>query len=336
MENKMKCAFCDSIAKLHIEQSKIVYRKEEFKIHKHFFRCEKCNQQFTTTEIDNLNIEQVYNQYREKYQIPSPIQLKKLRERYGLSASKMAEVLGFGVNVYRNYEGGEVPNTSNGTLLNLILEPEKFRKIILSRKKILFPNQLTKVLTHLEKIITEENSSQLSMETYLNRKFNSPNEFTGYTETSFEKFSNMILFFIHNAFFRLRLNKFLFYADFNNFKRIGYSISGVPYAAITNGPVAEDYNALFSIAMEKGYIAEVESLLLNGDTEEKFISLKKFDASLFTEDELKSMKDVLNKFQYVKTEELKKMSHDELGWKNNKDRCELISYQDYAFLLKHV
>ncbi|MBI5730614.1 MAG: DUF4065 domain-containing protein [Ignavibacteriales bacterium] len=332
----MECAICDGTAKLLIEQTKIVYRKEEFKIQKHFYRCGKCNQQFTTTELDGLNIEQVYNQYREKYQIPFPQQLIKIRERYGLSASKIAEVLGFGVNVYRNYEGGEVPNVSNGTLLNLIMEPDKFKKIVLSKKNIFSQNQLNKILTHLEKIINEENNSEISLEKYLLHKFNSPNEFTGYTVTSFEKFFNMILFFVNNAFFRLRLNKFLFYTDFVNYKRNGYSISGVPYAAITNGPVAEDYNALFSLAEEMGYIAEEESILPSGDSEEKFIGVKKFDGSIFTEAELQSLKDVLSKFQFVKTDDLKKMSHEEIGWINNRKKYELISYQDYAFLLKHI
>lgn len=332
----MECAFCDGDAKLQIEDAKIVYRKEAFKIHKSFYKCAKCKEQFTTNELDEVNINQVYNQYREKYQIPFPQQLIKIRERYGLSASKMAEVLGFGVNVYRNYESGEVPNTSNGTLLNLIMEPEKFKKILLSRKKILSPNQLTKILTHLEKIVAEENRSQLTMETYLFQKFNSPNEYTGYTETSFEKFFNMVLFFINNAFFRLRLNKFLFYADFLNYKRNGHSISGIPYAAITNGPVAEDYNTLFSLAVDKSFIVEEESILPSGNSEEKFVGLKKFDEHLFNENEIQSLKDVLNKFQFVKTDDLRKMSHEEDGWKENKDKCGLISYQDYAFLLKHV
>lgn len=216
------------------------------------------------------------------------------------------------------------------------MEPKEFKKIIVAKKNIFTKNQYEKTISHLDKMIEKEEELVDSLEKYLIKKFSPPNAYTGYNVTSFEKFFNMILFFINNAFFRLRLNKFLFYADFLNYRRTGYSISGVPYVAITNGPVAEDYNTLFSLAIAKNYISEVESLLPSGDSEEKFVSLKKFDESLFDESELKSMNDVLEKFKFVKTDRLKKMSHDEDGWKDNKDKCRLISYQNYAFLLKHV
>lgn len=331
----MECPFCDGIAKCAVERKKISYRKEKFEILQQFFKCEKCNQEFTNTEVDQVNIIQVYNQYRERYDIPFPQELKGLRTKYGLSYSLISKLLGFGANQYRNYENGELPNQSNGTLLSVIKDPIEFKKIVQKKKKLAPIKKYNHLISHLDRIITDISNEEITLSNYLLMKYNSPNEFTGYLVTSFEKFFNMILFFINNAFFRLRLNKFLFYTDFANYKRNGYSISGVPYAAITYGPVAEEYNALFSIAEEMGYIAEVEAILPSGDSEEKFIGLKKFDSTLFTETELKSMKDVLNKFQFVKTDDLKKMSHEEIGWERNKDKCGLISYQDYAFLLKH-
>ena len=117
-----------------VETIKISYRKEDFKVHKQFYECVGCKDRFTTDELDNVNIKQVYNQYREKYNIPFPEQLIKARESYGLSAAKMAEILGFGTNIYRNYENGEVPNSSNGTLLNIAMDPKEFLKIVESKK----------------------------------------------------------------------------------------------------------------------------------------------------------------------------------------------------------
>ncbi len=43
----------------------------------------------------------------------------------GLSAARMAEVLGLGANTYRNYEQGEVPSESNARLL--AQNPEEFK-----------------------------------------------------------------------------------------------------------------------------------------------------------------------------------------------------------------
>jgi len=78
------------------------------------------DESFTTTELDDLNLNQLYNQYRAMHKLPFPDEIRRLRERYDLSATKMSDVLGFGPNSYRNYENGEVPNMSNSRLIQLV------------------------------------------------------------------------------------------------------------------------------------------------------------------------------------------------------------------------
>lgn len=81
---------------------------------------------WTTTELDEANLFQVYNQYRAKHGIPFPDEIAGLRKHYGISAAKMAQILGFGINQYRMYEDGEVPSISNA------------RTIIAARRKQCF------------------------------------------------------------------------------------------------------------------------------------------------------------------------------------------------------
>jgi hypothetical protein len=47
------------------------------------------------------------------------------------------------------------------------------------------------------------------------------------------------------------------------------------------------------------------------------------------------METVKNKLSSFSTDKIIDMSHDELGWSENKDKKELISNQKYASLLKH-
>ncbi len=70
---------------------------------------------------------QAYNQYRDKYNLPFPEEIKEIRAKYGVSATKMSEILGFGINSYRNYENGEVPNQSNANLIQLAKNPIQFK-----------------------------------------------------------------------------------------------------------------------------------------------------------------------------------------------------------------
>src|ERR1035437_9172106 len=112
----MDCAYCNGNAELKIEETKKTFRKEEFKIFEHYYKCQKCSKEFTTDEIDMLDINQVYNQYREKYSIPFPEQLAAIRGKYNLSAAKMSDIIGFGPNQYRLYETGDIPSESQGSL----------------------------------------------------------------------------------------------------------------------------------------------------------------------------------------------------------------------------
>ena len=50
----------------------------------------------------------------QKYAIPFPDEIKRVRELYGISALRMSKLLGFGDNQYRKYEEGEMPSVSNG------------------------------------------------------------------------------------------------------------------------------------------------------------------------------------------------------------------------------
>ena len=329
----MKCPFCDGIADLKIEPIKITFRKEDFNIIKQFYKCNKCKEQFTTDDLDEVNINQVYNQYREKYQIPFPQQLIKIRGRYGLSASKMAEVLGFGVNVYRNYESGEIPNVSNGTLLNLIRMPEEFKKVILNKKKVFTEKQFNKLVDKLDKLIEKERSKNY-LDKFLLDENSIPNEFSGFSSSSIEKYANMILFFLenNNNLFKVKLNKLLFYTDFYHFKKTGYSISGYKYQAIQNGPVPYRYDLIYDYLWQNEFI-QYELVEINDNLVEQPVPLKKFDEDSFEKSELDALKTIHETFKKLTRKELVDLSHQEKAWEEQIKHKGVISYLKYAFNL---
>ena len=88
----------------------VTYRGEKYNCVYISYKDVESGEEFTTTESDTVWFNQVTNQYRAKYGIPYTDEIIALRERYGLSATKMSTILGFGVNQYRLYEEGEVPS----------------------------------------------------------------------------------------------------------------------------------------------------------------------------------------------------------------------------------
>ena len=91
----MKSPFTGGDAALCHEKQSFEFRKDNFEIVYHFYRCKDTNEEFTTTELDQLNMNQVYNLYRQKYAIPFPDEITKPKtrrscpsySRYGMRSS---------------------------------------------------------------------------------------------------------------------------------------------------------------------------------------------------------------------------------------------------------
>ncbi|MDA3927782.1 MAG: type II toxin-antitoxin system MqsA family antitoxin, partial [Prolixibacteraceae bacterium] len=92
------------------EVREMTFRKEQFNLIFHAYKCVDTGKQFEDESFAELNYNQVINQYRAKYCIPFPEQIIAIRRKYDLSAAKMSEVLGMGANTWSNYENGEVPS----------------------------------------------------------------------------------------------------------------------------------------------------------------------------------------------------------------------------------
>ncbi len=55
------------------------FKKETFEVVFHYYKCEDSEEQFTTTSLDEVNMNQLYNQYRDR---------SKIRENWGNSMEK--------------------------------------------------------------------------------------------------------------------------------------------------------------------------------------------------------------------------------------------------------
>lgn len=129
----MKSPFTGGNVVLHSEKRTAV---SERKVRIHFlsYQCVDTRELFTTTELDTANTMQIYNQYRTKYGIPFPDEIRSIRRKYGLSATKMSVILGFGENQYRLYENGDMPSLTNGRILKTIQVPAVFATFVEAAK----------------------------------------------------------------------------------------------------------------------------------------------------------------------------------------------------------
>jgi transcriptional regulator with XRE-family HTH domain len=322
---------------LHLQKKlyQLEFRKENFQIVYHNLLDNKTGEEFTTEELDDLNMAQVHNQYRSKYGIPFIDEIKAIKEQYGLSAAKISEILGLGPNVFKNYENGEMPSIATGRLIQLAKDPEEFKKLIALSKNELEPHELERINKKVAAKLSGWNEFDHKLEEYLfGPKI--PSEHNGYKIPAMEKLGMMVKYFAQQLQpFTTKMNKLLFYADFLHYSRTGFSITGLTYIAITHGPVPKNYGGIYDRLFEAGFVA-LEEVDFNDFTGEKFTNQDgEPDMELFTPTERKAIIDVEQQLGKLKTNQIVDISHDEFAWRQNIDDFGRISY-DYGFVLKGV
>lgn len=332
----MKSPFTGGKCELVRIPEKFKFRKENINIVHHSWRCVDTDEYFTTDELEQINITQVHNKYREKHNIPFPAEIKETRKKYGLPATKMSSVLGFGVNTYRNYEAGEIPEASNSKLIKLAANPAEFKRLI-EISDTFSDKELKKLLKKIDILIEEEkDSDEKLIKKILSYSWETPNVFTGYRDLKLEKLGNMIVYFAQTLEpYKTKLNKLLFYSDFLSYKKTGFSISGCNYRAIELGPVPNGYDTLFEYLHRMNYY-NIDHVVLK-DREnigKQFLPNPNnpFEQELFDESELACLKLVSDYFKSMKTDEVIEFSHQETGWSKKNNDKGLVEY-DYAFEL---
>jgi DNA-binding transcriptional regulator YiaG len=324
--------------KLTRERRSMDFRKETFEIIFHFYLCEDSQEQFTTTALDELNINQIYNQYRQRFNIPFPNEIAKIRHKYGLSAVKMSEVLGFGVNTYRQYEAGEMPVAANARLIQMADDPRFFLDMVQLCATINSKSK-EKILQRARLIQEENNRNQFehSFKEYLLGN-HVADVYTGYRKPSLDKLAEMVVYFSEKMEpFKTKMNKLLFYADFLMFKESCFSISGTRYKAINLGPAPNNYQSIFEYLCNREEIEVKTTEVSGGYAGEQFLARKNrpFRAEVFSDSELVVLDKVAAFFDRTSTSEIVEFSHLEAVWAKNITEKRIISYE-YAFDLVSI
>ena len=327
----MTSPFSGGDAKLCYEPSVLTFRKEQFHYVHQFYECQETHERFTTTELDEANLAQVYNQYRAKYGIPFPEEIKRIRMHYGLSATKMSEILGFGENQYRLYENGEMPSEANGKVLMSIMNPDIFRVFVENAR-----GQFSE--TDYEKLMTKANEwgKEKYSPTVVDYVFgrNRRDICNGYTALSTSKVKNVLLFFIwkSHGVFITKMNKLLFYTDFLSYRTRGKGMTGIRYKALQHGPVPVRWDRIYSFFDE----IQQEIVQFSNDREgTMLVSGLSPDMADFSDEELEILEAVYGRFQKETPTQISETSHQEEAWKEYLNKDLPINF-DMAFTLKAI
>ena len=316
--------------RLVYEPDTIEFRGEKYPIIYPSYQDDESGEGFTTTESDGVWYNQVTNQYREKHGIPYQNEIIALRERYGLSATKMSLILGFGTNQYRLYEEGEVPSESNGKMIRSAMNPQVFMELVKSSHNQLTENEFVKISAKMEEVFAQ--SEKWHDEQWIvERLFRSGRGLAnGFAPQSTARLKNLLLYILGQMgdTFQTKMNKVLFYIDFLSYRERGIAISGLAYQAIEFGPVPQRWDRVYSAFDE----VQEQLQLVKG---QECVSLKaaaKADMSSFSAEEIAVIDEVCGKMKKLTSLATTKMSHKEPAWKKYVENQETIPFSE-AFSL---
>lgn len=295
--------------------------------------CDDEGESYTTTESDGIWLSQVTNQYRAKHGIPYTDEIIALRERYGLSASKMSVILGFGANQYRLYEMGEVPSESNGKMIRSAMNPKVFLDLVNSSRHQLTDREYDKIVARLEEVIAQSDEWHSERWT-VDRLFRSGRGVAnGFAPLSTARLKNLLLYILGKMgdTFQTKMNKVLFYIDFLSYRERGMAISGLAYNAIDFGPVPQRWDRVYSAFDE----VEQQTKLVHDQECVALTATAAADMGGFTIEEKVIIDEVCEKMKSLSAHDISDLSHREPAWKNHLHQSETIPYSE-AFSLVGV
>lgn len=329
----MKSPFTGKEMELTYEKSTWKFRGEAYEYMRASWLCTDTGERFTTDEMDDAGYLQVTNQYRSKYGIPYVDEIVEIRARYGISAAKMALILGFGINQWRAYEDGEVPSVSNGRMISSIKDPAVFLGVLTSAKQVLGEHDFRKICSKVESLITDGQRASIALYDQKRLFVCERGVENGYGVLSVEKLKSVILAVLNQCgeVFCTKMNKLLFYIDFFAYRKHGMSLTGLSYRALPYGPVPERWDRIYSCFEE----VVLEPRIVGGREGLAIVPMKNVESVVLSPEQMEVISLVCDRFKDCSATDISNISHQEDAWLDCHAEHLRIPYE-YAFKLKAV
>jgi len=127
-----------------------------------------------------------------------------------------------------------------------------------------------------------------------------------------------------------KLNKILFYADFQHYAKHGKSITGQEYMRLGKGPVPRHLVPVLNRLVQEHHLV-VREAPYGASRQKRPIALRSADVSGFNGEEIATVDSVIARFWGMSATEVSEKSHEFNGWKLAPNR-ETIPY-DMALLV---
>ena len=111
----------------------------------------------------------------------------------------------------------------------------------------------------------------------------------------------------------VKLNKILYFSDFEAYRRLGRSITGATYRKLSEGPAPREMLPQRGVMLDSGDIAMEHRPYFAG-VQQRVVPQRNVRTDVFTADELAVVDEAIEALWHMTAREASDFSHRELGW----------------------
>lgn len=306
MNEKVFCEHCDERTNYYKNTEEVTRKVKDLDItlKVQVPRCLKCEKEVSALDVDSEVQQMFFNEYRTTKGLILVDEIIESRNILGISQRDLARLVGLGEITISRYELGSIPTKSSSMIIQSLKERNNVSSLLKSNSEKISKKGLKAIQLYLDKT--------------------DPVKYTGNRQYSKEKFSQLTAFLIElfnkndEKVFVTKLNKLLFYIDFNYFKKIGISITGSKYQKLSYGPVPKSYSFKYDMNPYLSTISTDESV--------NYILNEKVKYDMLDSAEMIIAEAVYNYFIDKNGKYISNASHEEDAWLKTEEG-EDISYE---------
>ncbi len=145
-----------------------------------------------------------------------------------------------------------------------------------------------------------------------------------------KRFSELVLYIARRSeddprFGAVKLNKILYYADFNAYRLLGHSITGAEYRKLNEGPAPREMLSVLRTMLDSQSINIEFRPYFNG-VQQRIVALGEPDTSVFSSREVEIVDEAISALWNMSARQVSDLSRTEIGWKAA-HQGETIPYQ---------
>ncbi|QAA31337.1 type II toxin-antitoxin system antitoxin SocA domain-containing protein [Clostridium manihotivorum] len=136
----MKTTFCEHCRKdvLYTEKNELMNAELKGEIYNYYGKlavCNECNNEIFVNDINDYNLEQLYNEFRKQNNIISLTNIMEIPEKYNIGKRPLSLLLGWGEQTFSRYYDGDMPTQQYSAILQRIYDEPSFYLSILESNK---------------------------------------------------------------------------------------------------------------------------------------------------------------------------------------------------------